>query len=543
MYFNRFSNRLLPILLLGISCAQSAGDATLAPQGIQTDCSQSSDCTVGLECHPEWNVCTLSDASEQSVGVVITPMAETGLATGHLSDVLVSPKSGHDLTMPSTVRIAGRVRVTNNPIQPSIPSILVAVADSAVIPGLRLRTQTSATDEGYALDLVAGVNYTVTVTVNDLDRPTHRFALQSPISRNNWDIELPPLGDYPVLTGRVFQATNSGIQPVKGVRVTAMRVDDYHQCTTAETDKLGSYTLRCPFESGAYTVHVGPAEDGPVMPSFQVLWNGADRIEVDADQTLEDIVIPESVSEQIVTLQTVDPSGNPIAGIPITITSALPDNGQWTNAVFMRTGSTQSDGLWTGSILQGLHHVVAKPHTSSQWAYRTAKDWVLETEETNTMTLSSKVLFSGTVRAHDGTPEPYARVVTRRQWMQDHTGLKTELEYATETDETGQFTLPVDQGAHHVSVVPGTGRALPRWYGDAPTTVGSAGATLSIQLAPPAVLSGTITSENGTLLQEAAIAIYRLSDADALLIGRGVTQEDGRYHVVLPEKPEEDDTP
>ena len=535
MSFKRpFAVALMSATLLLWGCGQTSDGDSKSALGVPTNCDEASDCTSGLVCNTDWNICTHNLGASQTVGVAVTPAAGTALATGHLQDVVVDPVGMQDLTMPSTVRITGRVRVTNNPIQPSIPSVIVAIADDPIIPGMHLRTQTSATDEGYALDLVADVAYTVSVTVNDLARPTHRFTMQSTISRDNWDIELPPLDEYPQLSGRVFQATADGHQPVKGVRITAMRVDDYHQCTNAVTDKLGSYQLRCPFESGTYTVHLGPTDVGPVLPSFQAVWDGQDTIEVATDVPLGDIIIPESISDHPVTIQTQDEAGQAIGGIPITITTVLPDTAHWKNAIFMQTGNTDMDGLWTEQILVGAHRVVATPHTSSPWAYKAQADWTLDIDEVNTMTLQSKVLLSGTVFAHDGTPEPQARVVTRRRWTQAHTGLTIELEYATQSDDAGQFSLPVDPGSHAIAVVPATLRALPQWHADALTEVGNAGASLSIQLPTPTLMHGVITSNDGTLLSDATVSVYDLSTVNARLIGRGVTLEDGRYHVVLP---------
>jgi len=466
------------------------------------------------------------------IAVALTPSAD-GMAQAHLDNVEVIATSPSHLILPKTVHIRGRIRVENNLIQPSIAATLVAVAMDPVIPGLHLRTQTTADDTGYDLALVAGVTYTVSITVQDTVRPVHRISMLHNASLNNVDIELPGFSDYPEVTGRVFRLAGDAKQPVKGVHVTGKLTSDAQQCTTGLTDKLGAYVMYCPLTAGAYTIHLGPKQDGPMVPSFQAQWPDKDQLVIDGDRELPDILVPHDGLALSTSIQVQDPDGVPVASVPVTVTQTLPDSDYCQNALFHTAGVSDVDGMVQLDVPTGSHRITAVPHSTSAWAITTADNALLGPDDVYSLTLDPKAFLTGKVVSHNGTLQVGARVATRLGWTNPDTGIATQQEYTTETGVDGQFSLPVDLGNHHITVTPLSHAALPRWTSGNALTIDNTGASLTIKLPIPLLMEGTVRTPQGNTVEQVGVTVYDTVNGTQALANT-FSDQDGHYHLILP---------
>ena len=523
---------LVVALIAWSGCAAEDAGMAVKSTGYSHQCDGDSDCGTGMVCHTTWPICIASEPTATGIAVTLTPSAD-GMATAHLDNIEVVATNQSHLVLPKTVHIKGRIRVENNVIEPSISATLVAVAMDPIIPGLHLRTQTTADDTGYDLALIAGVAYTVAITVQDTVRPVHRISMLHNASLNNVDIELPDFDAYPKITGRVFRLTDEWKQPVKGVHVTGKRTGDAQQCTTGLTDKLGAYVMYCPLTVGAYTIHLGPMQDGPIVPSFQAQWPDKDQLVIDGDRELPDILIPHDGVTLTANIRVQDPDGNPVSSVPVTVTQTLSDSDYCQNALFRAVGVSDADGMVQVDVSTGPHRVTAVPHPTSGWAIATVDNALLGPDDVYSLTLTPKVVLTGTVVSHKGTLQAGARVATRLEWTNPDTGIATQQEYTTKTGLKGQFSLPVDTGSHQITVTPPHPAALPRWTSPSALTIDKTGASLAIELPFPILMEGTIRTPQGKTAGLVAVRAYDTVNGTHALANT-TSDQDGHYHLILP---------
>ena len=539
-----WTKNLLLVCTLMLSCAdaeQAAYQQTLPV----AQCSSSADCAAGTFCQPPHQLCVATDQLPRVVAIVAEPPVNANYVPSHVDDLLVSPNDQIDLTLPQTVRVTGSVRVEGNLVETSVPSVLVAVAQELSVNDAVRSIQTTATDDGYELILQQGQPYEITVRIQDSNRPTYRTEVVFYEDQEH-DFWLPTTKSYPVITGRIRQQADDGHSTtgIANLQVTAVHQETREQCTSTTTDLLGTYELLCPETAGYYRVLVSPAESTTVLPSFTARFAAKDEILLEGDRELPDILLGTEVQEVDVSVQVKGPNGG-IDAISLTVSAQLADTAYWTDAVLRQTTTTQTGG---GANLRVLrcpvdskgrpsctYDVHAVPHPTHELATKSHTDWKVDSDPILNIQLLPKGRLAGTVVSHGGQLAGSVRVEAVRDVFDAHTQTTTQLQYVTETDETGAFTLPVDPGEYTLHVVPEGPSGLPRWT-DGPHSIGEGGATLQIQLARSTLLEGSILAPDGQEpVPNTVINVYETQESgERTLLGSGVSQENGHYLVVLP---------
>ena len=479
-------------LLLVIGCVEEADSGADMVAGLEAQCTTDEDCPLGTICRKPYQICVTSLHNPSVVAVAATPPTDTVLPVAHVANVSFDENNQLTLVFPESVVISGVVNVAGNLAEPAVASTIVAVAKDEIIKGTSMRSQTNATNSGFSLRLVKGVSYVLSVKIDDADppRPAHRFEMSFANSQTGVELTLPALDEYPVVQGRAYRMTEAGKQPLKDIQVTALHVKTREQCTSAVTNNLGAYELRCPILGGPYNVLVGAIDGGPVIPSFTALFPTSNyrvnEIGLLDNTKVPDIVIGEQSRDAEVSVRVLDAYGKAQENMPVTLESSLDDTAFWQDAVFRRTGLTGSDGKISFVVLEGIYHLQTVPHTSSPLAMHVEKAWDIKTFPEKTVTLVNKVNVTGTLVSFLGNPITGAEVIARTTWLNEATQSTTVREYVVISDETGRFDLPVDAGTYDIRISPGESSGLPRtWLNEQVNVEQSKVDIGQVLLAPP----------------------------------------------------------
>ncbi|MFT7622513.1 MAG: hypothetical protein ACI9WU_001686, partial [Myxococcota bacterium] len=541
---------ILVSVLVALTLTACGLDVEEAPAlaSIQPQCQSSGQCTAGTVCDTALQICVAADTPPMELALVPTPPAWSQQVAPH-NPVLITYQPGQDVAiqLPQVVRLRGRVQVSGNYAESSIPSIITAVAKQDLIPSAAVVQHTTTTSEGFELLLQASVPYEIRIAIDGADRPLWKseITLDGDTDRT---FELPPIDAYPVVRGEVRTDTGNGMtKPLGGVQVTAVDVETNRQCTANVTNQGGEYTLRCPIDSTAYRILVSPTDDGPVAPSFTALMYGSDVLDLTHNASLPEIVVPGDLKAVQATIQltgdgldsTADSADGLASGIPVIVSTAMPDiEGVWTSAFVRAIGVTDPSGSVTVSVLACAdcqYTVTALPHPNHALATARHDGWVIDNTAELTLGLAPKVILRGEVLAFNGTLLANARVEARRIAVDAATQTTTQLTYSTETTESGGYALPVDPGSYDLTITPAEGSGLPQ-HQSGPHVVGAEGLSLETSLAATTVLQGTvIEADRGDPVDQVTVDVYRIvEEGPPQFVGSGQSGTNGRYLVILP---------
>ena len=533
-------------LSLVAGCAAQDLSTAAAAEGFTPQCSTTAECPASTVCRAPYGVCVTPEHNGSTVALSVSPPSKLAPAL-HLGQQTFSAQNTLDVSIRRTVEMTGFVKAGLN----LVPATLVAVARDNVIPGVSMRTQTTfkpgvgrgGQPEPFRLLLYAGIAYRLTVTIDDggATPPHHEDILFD--ATTGHDVALPDPESYVRFCGGVRVMQGGMPTGIKGVRVTAVQPESDDQCTSAVTNQNGSYELRCPGGGDLSVVHSG-SEGGPLLPTFTVNFE-EDAFEYQDNAKcygLPDVLIPAETTETEATVEVVDGSGAPVPGMTVTASTVF-EGGVWHDAVLRVEGTTGADGRAVLAVLAGTYRVTVAPHPTDPWAVAVHDEpWDVALSPTKEVTLSSKVMLTTSVVDASGRPVVGAKVVATTSLVDEETKTTIGREYVAETSEDGGFQLAVDpERDYDVEVIPTDESGLPRWWLSQPLKVLAGGAApAAFKLDPPSLIEGRVFDAQGTPVADTAIDVYtapaseKSEEGPPRLIGRGVSDAEGRYFLILP---------
>ena len=536
------------VVVAGLAgCAQSADEAASLAGAATPQCAADSDCALGTACNQALAICAKTDVPAQSVSIVAAPPSYVDLAAAHLPSAQIEPGTTMQIRLPRTVHITGRVSVAGNDLQPSVSSVLTLRRLNVAAPtALGVVKQVTATaSAGFQLYLEAGVDYDMTINVEDADRPPTRVLVNFD-KDGEYNFVVPPLDDFPLVEGRVKRVAVGGDfdELLENVRVTALNTKTREACTSSVTDMWGVYKFRCPLEPGMYNLLVSPIESGPVVPSFTAVIHTKTEFLFDGHRTMDDIILSEHSRDTPISIQVTGPEGA-VESVPVTVETRLPEKcvpdpecrGGWIDARVVQSGITDNAGTVTLSVIECddcTYEVSVTPHPSHTLGIGSKKGWDISESSTTQIVLAPKATLTGTALSFSGIPVGDTRIVARRL-IGDVPVASASTEYVTSTAGDGTFELPVDAGDYQITAFPPDTAGLPRWLDKGGvTSIGAEGAAITLQFRAPSVLQGHVTDPGGSdPVADVSVDVFSIAEPVRLL-GSGTTAADGSFFVILP---------
>lgn len=360
-------------------------------------------------------------------------------------------------------------------------------------------------------------------------------------------------------------------------RVYAVGTDDSSlESTVAVTDPEGNFTLKTlPAEEPTpYDLIVGPSAQNPFVPKRRI---PGDEISVAGRDAL---VIDEESSESPLSLQGVDVGRFPqvIRDDPPElriefVAPELDDEGSseepkndanedapiWTQfrvrlrstdlreATFSRTESLSEDGTVSMAVLPVEFEGKLIPPSDSKIRPKTFSVDSAETLEPPPIELERKTRVEGRVRDSRGEPLVGAQIEWRllgansEDRNENRLGSNPPEATVVETNSEGRFEAWLEPRPHQALVVPPAEEGQPRSV----TRIGAEqienGDSLTFDLAPPLLVRGRIFGERYTRgetrttpVSETTIEVYDHHSGLETMLGRGTTDEEGRFHLIVP---------
>jgi len=319
----------------------------------------------------------------------------------------------------------------------------------------------------------------------------------------------------------------------------------------------GTYKLRPlvdVFNPAAIKSETGPIIPIYPVPDFAAIFHGPQNIQLSADSSL-DVTLPFA----LLSGQTLDSQGNPVAGVGLSIrhqfSTATQDyylenyaSNASSNAISDADGSFEF-ALFTDQVVDIL---LTPPANRTDLAVTSISDYSLATDANETFTLVEGVSLSGVLQDTQGRQIDNTKVSLHQQDSGDQVG------QAVYTDANGLFQFQVETGSYKIKphLNPfgrGEGQRpaypLPDFatvlYAEEDVVV--AGATLQDVVLPMAVLSGTTTDANGSPIADTRVTIshiahvangngdtgYYLESQGQSLVSHALSDANGEFSLAL----------
>ena len=348
---------------------------------------------------------------------------------------------------------------------------------------------------------------------------------------------------------------NNGNQVGNSVRTNTL---GYFEFSVAP----GSYKLR-PLVDVFNPATINPTttnpETGPIMPDYPVpdyaaIFHGPQNILLSADTSL-DVTLPFA----LLSGQTLDNLGNPVAGVGLSISHQFSSTTQdyyLENYATNASSNALSDAngnfefaLFTDQLVDIR---LSPPANRIDLAVTTIKDYSLSADASETFTLVEGVSLSGILKDTQGRPIDNTKVSLHQQDSSDQVG------QAVYTNASGLYQFQVETGSYkikpHLSPF-GRGEGqrpaypLPDFatvlYAEEDVEV--AGATLQDVVLPLAVLSGATTDANGSPIANTRVTIshiaykangngesgYYLESQGTSLVSHALSDANGEFSLAL----------
>ncbi|NRB38161.1 MAG: S8 family serine peptidase [Pseudomonadales bacterium] len=283
----------------------------------------------------------------------------------------------------------------------------------------------------------------------------------------------------------------------------------------------GTYKLRPlvdVFNPAAINPDTGPIIPAYPVPDYAAIFHGPQNIQLSADTTL-DVTLPFA----LLSGQTLDNLGNPVAGVGLAIRHQFSTTTQdyylenyATNAASNALSDANGDFEFALFTDQTVDILLTPPANRIDLAVTTISDYSLAADASETFTLVEGVSLSGVLQDTQGRPIDNTKVSLHQQDSGDQVG------QAVYTDANGLFQFQVETGSYKIKpqLNPfgrGEGQRpvypLPDFatvlYAEEDVVV--AGATLQDVVLPMAVLSGTTTDANGSPIADTRVTISHIA--------------------------------
>jgi hypothetical protein len=424
-----------------------------------------------------------------------------------------------------------------------------------------LASITTYADGAYLFENILAGDYFIGVT------PPADSGLSSPIlqaiSVADRDVVrlITLIGDALTLSG--YLKDNQGrvidnIQVSLHIQTTGNQVGN-----SARTDELGyfefsvapgTYKLRPLID--VFNPAVINSETGPTLPAYPVpdyaaIFHSPQSIQVSADTVLN-ITLPFA----LLSGQTLDNLGNPIAGVGLSIRHQFSTSTQdyylenyASNASSNALSDANGDFEFALFTDQTVDIRLTPPTNRTDLAVTTISDYSLVADAYETFTLVEGVSLSGVLQDTQGRPIDNTKVSLHDQDSSDQVGLSVY------TDASGLYQFQVETGSYKIKphLNPfgrGEGQRpaypLPDFatilYAEEDVIV--AGATLQDVVLPMAILSGTATDANGSPVANTRVTIshiandnvetgYYLESQGSSLVSNAKTDSGGQFSIAL----------
>jgi len=515
------------LALFAISSCQKLADN-------KQECYQPSDCGEPLVCFLA--VCQDPKESLSTLYVELSPPRDSKTIRQQLSTpVQIEQGKALNLILEKFISVSGKICQPSCEQGAALTGTL-RLKGTTRIPGIDNTYETTVTQEGFRIDLLAGM-YTVTFAPDDVNLPPFvyggRYLFQlKDTDEQTYSIHLayPSLEQFFILQGSVLQSATA--KPIAGAKISAQaHAKNGRQLlsTTANTNSTGDYTLILAEAPKDLILNIRAGEN-PLVPEYKT--------------TLESPVTTNEIASPLPPIY---------LGITDAVTVAVnlsgPSNGNFssTTVVFSgdfgagklitttQTGTDDTTAMHaTLNLIPGSYLATVVPLRSQPWALTSTPVTILPSDNNTIMLpVESKVMVDGTLRDHTGAPVPDARITFVRK------KLATERSFSTTSDGDGNYALALDPGTtlslaeYTLEVEPTHVSGLPRYK--SLFNLGTTPLVYHIYLYAPAFVYGIVRDAQETPVANVTLNFYaELGSEKAVLVGVAQTLKDGSFVLALP---------
>ncbi len=562
------SQKILPMMILfatlaifTIAAASSGCVALESPDflnqdqsgGIPPPCSGTNDCIEGRICIE--SVCVADRVPDLPVVLRVTPPPGRGLKWQLFTNLQIGRNSSMpDLVLQPTVTLEGRIVSEHNPLANSIPARIVATMVTQTPSNAPQWSAEARAEEGrgFSLALLPGEYNLAIFPESNLLPPSREYNVK--VDKNIQRLfKLPSLKDYKIVTGRCVLIDEPDSEGIPEIRVQAFSENQANLSTVTQTAYDGQFQLYLPPGSGNYTLRFSPTDSNPFYPTVDI----ADiTVEEEAQIVdLDQIALGTGGNPMVVNGRVVDLDGNPVSNV------VLEFEGKQGNGVFFRNTTTDMDGNYLVNLLPGEYEVRLTPPLESSHALSFPEKLTvqLDNQVVDDYTLEPKQAFTGRV-VDPSTMIPVAGVTMEAVLTVagDASVYGVMRSALTVSDSSGLFTLLLDEGLYHLTMIPPISSGLPRWTEqnitlppapDADHQVGDG--VFTLELKEPAVAYGTIYGPDAVdKIAGCVVEVFKggtmpsaatnpgvhgkANQSSSVLLGSAITDKNGRYTILLP---------
>lgn len=524
-------------------------------------CSTDQECAEGEGCA---NGLCLPLASEGRVfSVQVTPPSGSGLVTDQLTGVSVGSNGSLDVAITSPIFVRGAVGFAPENGGPAdgletVGGRLLAIAPG-LIPGTHFSFETVVrakqeigNDWTFEIALLPATTYTFTF-VPDIDPargplsslPPHTFTA-SFVKSGNFDVLLPSRSEYmsASLQGLVIigEATN---QFVRGAKVTAF--GDGQRGTSAITDEKGFFRVVVPPKAHGVTIRIEPSKDSPIFPTREFTYADASALSDTVLPKFEVGPIPRMRDVMVIVFSASDQKFQPVPQ------ARLEAEGVAGGGLFSGSSVTGSNGVGYLNLLEGRYALAVIPPEGSPYAATVTTLDLESYPDTSVFSVGVQrrlKLTGNVVREANGEPVPRASVTIQSAKVKAFEGTAQasyEVAASATTDAVGSFELFLDPGIYALSVLPPPDSGLAR-FSQAEVDLKN-DVHVTVRLVKGTLVRGRVISDSGVPVGNAKVELFfdlpRTEDEPSFVgttfatslqtAGSGVTDEQGRFNIIVPE--------
>lgn len=557
----------------------------LAPEELpQNHCSNDTDCRgVGASCDTDRNMCVGVVDSPLRIGFSVLP-ADDPLGGAPIKSVFsasdVSSSTARDLDLSPRMTVVGTVRFQGEAVPAEVRFLRpspISGAEALSVRALTLAEAANAPDgylADYSLRVAGGEAYDVIVQpTGDATRslPPLHLAVNTPeADQGRADLIYPdtmaePCGEARfegcTFTGEVYGLSVDGSAlPEDGLSVRAVdpETGDVVSSTAASGgDRVGGEAA----EPGVFSVRIAPGASGWVLkitggperslfptviadPALFFPGSARPRVLVPRLHSVHYVGFVESGSAQRLGNASVtfrasdvfDSTTQILGSFRTTITSEAPGP----------DGDPSRVGRFEADLLPGSYEVTITPQGGSGQGVLVQELPVVPRPDGSAIMgqifrVPQRAMLGGLLRTATGDPMPgVAFSAMARGQSTANPAADYNRSSDTLTDGLGQFALGLDIGVYDLVAQPPTSSGFP-WALRRSLEIGAEDSVRieNLEVPAPIPVVGVVRSTDGALMAGARVtAIAVVPNADggerAVAVGEALTDEDGRYEVLLP---------
>ena len=434
--------------------------------------------------------------------------------------------SGLVHTAKSGTEVPARLRFTNRSSMPGQP--------------LEWTVETDPVRAGrYTVDLTMGT-YNVEVFPHNPELPPFTLSGIRVRGKLPLDLKLPELSECVHVSGRVVTASRPA-EPIGELVVRAVSAGGQSLSTAGRTDRDGRFTIVLPPDVSSYRLRVAMRTEPPFHPQTELPAPDVPVNRVDNKIWLGDLPLGRKV-------KAVSLSGRVLsvtAGLSVEAVSIIA-TGDVEGGRFAANGIADRTGRFLISLPAGNYSLAVAPTAGSKLARRTVESLVLADDRDIEIYLAAKLFISGRVCAENGTAgecrHPVGQVRVSATWQGPSAGSTSAVPTYTLTqlaDSQGKFSLLLDRGLYHITLVPPVESGLARTVRQA-LQISRPGDRLDSVLPKANYLSGKIVGPDGFAIAGTTVELYdyRPSASDGrttgtseapVLLGRTISDGNGGF--------------